>query len=61
MEKERCTNCDKILNLKRAIMLECDFRTGEYYLPGDVPEEFSQGGFWFGKDCAERLLKENSR
>ena len=61
MDDIRCTHCDKILKPNKAIMLECDYRTAEYYFPGDVPEEFSQGGFWFGKTCAKWILKKNSK
>jgi len=39
------------------IWLEYDQRTGTY-TNKEVPAEFSQGGFPFGKDCAKIVLSE---
>lgn len=40
------------------IWLEYDQRTGTY-TNKEVPAEFSQGGFPFGKDCAKVVLAEH--
>lgn len=54
MERERCTNCGKPLG-RRIVWLELDQRDGTYHWSRDVPDEFSQGWFPFGLDCAARL------
>jgi hypothetical protein len=53
-----CERCGAILNPKTAVMLEYN---GRIYTDKPVPEEESQGGFWFGKDCAKiELAKEKT-
>ena len=54
----------KKLDEKTAVLLELDLRDNTFSNPKEhsIPEEFSQGAFWFGKDCAkaveeERILK----
>lgn len=58
-----CERCGaKLTTLKgreyNVIWLEYDQRTGTY-TNKDVPTEFSQGGFPFGKDCAKIVLAEH--
>jgi hypothetical protein len=50
-----CTECGQRLH-GRIVMLEFDQRDSTYR-NGDVPKEFSQGWFPFGRACAEKILK----
>lgn len=61
IKKEYCENCGRELNPKDITELELDKRDNTYHLPeaNEIPEEFSQGVFSFGKDCAKKLLKES--
>jgi len=54
-----CERCGKPLRGK-AVPLELDQRIGEYHDFGDVPQEYSQGFFDFGPDCAE-ILRARAR
>ena len=53
-----CESCGEKLNPKRAVWLELSFKTNLWTDPevAPWPEEDSQGGFPFGKDCAKRIL-----
>ena len=58
-----CERCGaKLTTIKggtyNVIWLEYDQRTGTY-TNKEVPAEFSQGGFPFGKDCAKIVLAEH--
>ena len=53
-----CERCSAKLNLDKIWWLEYDQRTGTY-TDKEVPAEFSQGGFPFGKDCAKKALAEH--
>lgn len=53
----RCERCGESLNPTRAIWLELSMTDGRYYKM--LPEgHLSQGGFSFGKDCANKTLNE---
>ena len=54
-----CERCHAKLAFESIWWLELDQRTGTYSLEA-VPEEFSQGGFAFGKDCAKIMLAEHA-
>lgn len=47
-----CERCGARLDVRKSVWLVLDQRTGTY-TDQDVPDEFSQGAFVFGKDCAE--------
>ena len=51
-----CGLCGK--PLKNKVRLELDQRNDTYHDFGDVPPNCSQGGFFFGADCAARLRGE---
>ena len=51
-----CERCGK-RHLSEAVWLELDSRTGRYHRPGEVPPDRSQGGFPFGRQCAEKALR----
>ena len=53
-----CERCKSKLNSDKAVWLELDQRTGTY-TDQPVPEEYSQGGFPFGADCARVALAEH--
>lgn len=50
-----CERCGRPLESDRIVWLELDQRTGKY-TDAEVPEEFSQGAFAFGVDCAKAEL-----
>ena len=56
-----CERCGKRLltDEKDIITLELDIRDNTYHLADlhEIPEEFSQGCFYFGKDCLKTILK----
>lgn len=54
-----CSRCQLKLNPKRTVWLTLDQRTNTY-TDQHVPDEVSQGGFEFGKDCAAILLAEHA-
>jgi hypothetical protein len=54
-----CERCHAKLAFESIWWLELDQRNGTYSLEA-VPEEFSQGGFAFGKDCARIMLAEHA-
>ena len=53
-----CERCGAKLAGDKIWWLELDQRTGTY-TDQEVPAEFSQGGFAFGKDCAKIMLAEH--
>lgn len=56
----RCQRCGKILDHNDIVWLDLDLRDSTYHdIP--LPEEFSQGGFPFGKACAKTVLKNNGK
>lgn len=58
--EDECENCGKKLNPKRTVRLEHCNLDAEYYFidPNNpMPEEFSQGAFSFGTDCAKKVGK----
>jgi hypothetical protein len=46
-----CEKCKAPLNIKKAVWLSLDQRSGKY-TDQDIPEEFNQGALPFGKVCA---------
>ena len=54
--QHQCTKCGRDITA-RIVWLTFDQRINDY-TDEDVPEEFSQGGFAFGEDCAGRILTE---
>lgn len=55
-----CERCGRKLNPKKTAWLTLDQRTNTY-TDQHVPDEFSQGGFEFGSDCAEILKAEHAQ
>lgn len=55
--KDFCERCGKELDPVKIVWLELDQRTNTF-TDQEVPEDFSQGGFSFGPDCAKKVLKE---
>ena len=55
-----CECCGRELNRGRAVMLDRSFKTNLWSAEG-WPEEESQGGFWFGKACAKKVLAKQAR
>jgi hypothetical protein len=53
-----CERCGAKLAGDKNWWLELDHRTGTY-TDQEVPAEFSQGSFAFGKDCAKIMLAEH--
>lgn len=53
-----CERCDEKLNQKTMVWLEYDRRTATY-TDAYVPEDYSQGGFTFGKACAKKELAKD--
>jgi hypothetical protein len=54
-----CERCGRELQPDQVIWLEFDQRTHTYHDKGGIPVDKSQGGFPFGKRCAElELLKQ---
>ena len=49
-----CTQCGRKLNECETVWLELDQRTGTYHDFKNVPTEWSQGWFVFGKACAAK-------
>lgn len=56
-----CERCGKPLDRSTAVMLELNCTTGLYSKAGSVPEDESQGGFFFGPDCAAAVLKAGGK
>ncbi len=52
-EIEFCTRCNA--TLENVVWLEFDQRTNTY-TNQEIPDEFNQGAFPFGKDCAKKEL-----
>ncbi len=55
MIEEKCTYCNKVIK-EEIVWLELDQRTNSYHNFGNIPEKFNQGGFPFGKYCAEKMI-----
>lgn len=53
---EFCEICGKKLDPNKIVWLNLDRRTNTY-TDKELPSQYSQGGFPFGKDCAKRILK----
>ncbi len=58
-EKIFCEHCGAELKPGSVVWLTFDQRNGRY-TDQPIPEEFSQGGFPFGKDCAKTILSTTS-
>lgn len=54
-----CEECGARLDIRKAVWLTFDQRTGNY-TDQDVPDEYSQGAFPFGRDCAKKLLQSSA-
>lgn len=51
----RCEKCNRpLLNDDEIVWLEFDQRINKY-TSAHVPEQYSQGGFPFGNDCAKKV------
>lgn len=55
-----CERCGAKLAKDKIVWLELDQRTNTY-TSEPVPQEFSQGGFAFGKDCAKIMIAEHAK
>lgn len=53
----RCTHCGRKLDTSETVWLELDHRFNDYHDFKNVPVEFSQGWFPFGKACAAKRLR----
>lgn len=53
-QKPNCTCCGKKLNTDTLVFLELDQRINEYHDFGNIPEDYNQGGFPFGRSCAKK-------
>ena len=51
-----CEKCKRSVLKDQAVMLELNTYTGKFHRGGEVPADESQGGFWFGADCAAAEL-----
>jgi hypothetical protein len=56
-----CERCGRELNPTKVVPLELDQRVLAYHDFGGVPEDFSQGWFDFGPDCAAKERKKARR
>lgn len=54
-EEIKCECCQKIIK-ESIVWLELDQRTNSFHNFGNIPEEFNQGGFPFGKYCAKKMI-----
>jgi hypothetical protein len=59
-QRKQCEHCGRKLDEAKIAWLELSWKTGRWYLPGDCPEDESQGGFPFGQACAKAVLAEQS-
>lgn len=55
-----CERCKEILNPSTSIRLDLNWRTNEFRKE-PWPEEDSQGGFAFGRACAQRILDNGGK
>jgi hypothetical protein len=53
-----CMKCAKKLDPEKTVWLELDQRIDAFHDFGGVPNEYSQGAFEFGPDCAKLMRKE---
>lgn len=63
-ERLFCSRCGKYLDAGGDKWLELDAWTGLFHDPTTdpvKPEDHSQGGFCFGKDCAAIILKNGGK
>jgi hypothetical protein len=51
-----CERCGQSLREKPSVALELNAHTGRYSEPGTVPTHESQGVFFFGADCARKII-----
>jgi hypothetical protein len=56
-----CVRCGKSFKNENIVVLELNNLTSEYYTPGEVPEDQSQGTFEFGATCAAILLARSAK
>lgn len=54
--KETCERCHKPVDRDKAVWFELS-SCGDWYEPGVICEEDSQGEFAFGPDCAKEVSK----
>lgn len=59
IEYIKCTNCKEPIKSGRIVMLTYDQRTGTY-TKGNVPPEYNQGAFPFGRQCAKAMELEHT-
>ena len=52
---EKCTTCEKPVELDRVVMAEMCVCWKPFGMCGDTKPEHSQGWFPFGADCAKKL------
>ena len=50
-----CECCDRPL-MRDPVQLAYNGRTNTWHRPGEVPDEDSQGLFYFGPTCAQKVL-----
>lgn len=58
---DRCERCGEVLKTERIVWLELDQRNNTYHVFNDVPEDWSQGWFAFGRACAKRQIAEATK
>jgi hypothetical protein len=53
-----CQICGAVVNPDKAVWLELDLRDNSWHDPktDPVPQEYSQGGFPIGRDCAKKVV-----
>lgn len=58
MKSIYCEACGRVLDESKAVWLELDLRDNSWHREEDheVPSEFSQGCFPFGRDCFRRKM-----
>ena len=54
---DHCERCGRFLDPTNRVCLELKLGTDEYYEPGILDPEDSQGCFVFGRDCARKVKK----
>lgn len=55
--RKRCERCNEFLHPDREVWLEYDRRVLKC-TDQEVPEQYNQGGFPFGKACAKKEIEE---
>lgn len=56
-----CEKCGALLNPKSIVWLTLNNYSGTYTNAETVPDEYNQGAFPFGKDCAKQALAEHTK